>query len=129
MDDALSWRLPLNRGEQHEDTAPTGATARFGGDDRGDEPVLVAVLAGPVEIGMAEDALQEAGIPAYVKRNSLGPVYGLSVGAFGRGEVWVVPALAERARDVLIGIGVLDDAEDERDADDAEDDAIREGRE
>ena len=57
---------------------------------------------------MAKEALASAGIPAYVKQNSLGRVYGLSVGGFGVGEVWAPPALAEQARSVLREIGLLE---------------------
>jgi hypothetical protein len=69
--------------------------------------VLIAVIQGPVEAEMAKDALAEAAIPAFVKQHSLGQVYGLTVGTFGSSQVWVPPALAEQAREVLIGIGLL----------------------
>ncbi len=93
-----------------ESEPATGAQAGFGGDD---EPVLVAMIDGPVQIEMAKDALETAGIPAYVKQNSLGPIYGLSVGSFGTAEVWVVRPLAEQARETLVGIGVLRDPGEE----------------
>ena len=112
MDDALPWRRTIAGDAQRNVQEQTGATARTGGDG-GDEPVLLAVLDGPVEIGMAQSALEEANIPAYVKRNSLGPIYGLSIGAFGRGEVWVPPTLVDPAREVLIGIGLLEPDEAE----------------
>ena len=106
MDDALSWFRSIGSKREAEDRPQTGATARFGGDG-GDQPVLIAVINGPVEIEMAQDALQTAGIPAHIKRNSLGPLYGLSIGAFGRAEIWVHPALAEPAYNELVGIGVI----------------------
>lgn len=112
MDDTLRWRRMIDRDSQGEAQPQAGATARTGGGG-GDEPVLLAVLDGPVEIGMAQSALQDAGIPAYVKQNSLGPIYGLSIGSFGRGEVWVPPALVDPARDVLIGIGLLPDEDED----------------
>ena len=111
MDDALIWRLPRTGAEEPAAQPQTATSARFGGDG-GDQPVLVARINGPIEIEMAKDALAGAGIPAYIKQNSLGRIYGLSVGSFGTGEVWVVPALAEQARDTLIGIGVLDPSTD-----------------
>lgn len=103
MDAALKRWLPWRRPEP-EPTA--SATARFGGEDD-EEPVLVASIQGPVEIEMARDALSEAEIPAYIKDNQLGRVYGLTIGAFGTAEVWVMPIFAEQARDILIGIGLL----------------------
>ncbi len=107
MNNTLSWYLMGNRDEQDRTQPSADATARYGG--RGDEgPVLIATVSGPVEAEMSEDALKEAGIPVFIKRNSLGAVYGLSVGSFGAAEVWVPHPLAEQARDVLIGIGVLE---------------------
>lgn len=108
MDDALRWHAPLNLPDQAEAAPQTGATARFGGDGN-DAPVLVAVINGPIESEMARDALVEANIPALVKRNSAGSVYGLTFGSWGSAEVWTLPNVAEQARDVLIGIGVLED--------------------
>jgi hypothetical protein len=106
MLDALRW--PLCPGKPETSNAPTrpGVAARFGGDD-GSRPVLLGVVQGPVAVEMAKDALAEAGIPAYIRANSLGTVYGLAIGSFGSGEVWVLPELAEPALEILIGIGVL----------------------
>ncbi len=110
MEDALPWFKPVERPDERGAQPKTGATTRFGGDN--DEPVLVAVVNGPVEIEMAQDALHVAGIPALIKRNSLGPLYGLSIGSFGSAEVWVPPALAERAYAELVGIGVIKPGDD-----------------
>ena len=119
MDTIFARRLPRNDTPVPDAQPPkrdlAGATAGFGGGDN--EPVLIATVDGPVQIEMAKDALVTAGIPAYVKQNSLGPIYGLSVGSFGAAEVWVLPALAEQARDTLIGIGVLEPSGDDTMAD------------
>ena|SRR5919199_2018754 len=106
MLDALRW--PRHHREPEADDAPErmAATARFGGDS-GSQPVLIGVVQGPVAVEMAKDALAEAGIPAYIRSNSLGAVYGLAIGSFGSAEVWVLSELAERALEILIGIGVL----------------------
>jgi hypothetical protein len=106
MDDTFSWGMRLGWRSKRTVQSATAATTRFGGDGA-DDPVLIAVISAPVEAEMAKDALAEAGLPAYVKQNSLGQVYGLSVGSFGTAEVWTPPAVAEQARDVLIGIGLL----------------------
>ncbi len=105
MDDALSRRQSKRTDETEQTQSRAGTGARLGGG--GEEPVLVGTVAGPVEVEMAEDALKQAGIPALIKRNSLGPVYGLSVGSFGAAEVWVPQPLAGQAHDILVGIGVL----------------------
>jgi len=83
--------------------------ARFGDD--GDRPVLVAVVSGPIEADMARDALAEAEIPALIKRETAAALYGLTVGSLARAEVWTPPALAERAHDVLVGIGLIQNDE------------------
>jgi hypothetical protein len=103
METALNRWLPWRRPEPEP---VASATARFGGE-RDEEPVLVASIQGPVEIEMARDALAEAEIPAYIKTNQIGRIYGLTIGSFGVAEVWVMPPFAEKARDVLIGIGLL----------------------
>lgn len=106
MDRTFNWQGETQpRDEEQRAAEQSGATARFGGNN--DEPVLIAVINGPVEGEMARDALDEAQIPALVKRNTLGSIYGLTFGAFGSAEVWVPPTFAEAARDVLVGIGVL----------------------
>jgi hypothetical protein len=105
MDDALPWRR--NIAQRREEPA---ATARTGGDND-DGPALIARISGQVRIEMAREALEDAGIPAYIKRDTMGAVYGLTVGALAAAEVWVPRPLAEQAEDVLIGIGVLSNKE------------------
>ncbi len=108
MDDALRWEFGIRRSDDDSRAdAQIGATARFGGDDQG--PALVGIVEGPMQIGMAREALSEAGIPAHIKQESVGPIYGLSIGEFGRAEIWAPAPLVEQARDLLIGIGVLRD--------------------
>ncbi len=109
MDDALPLRggRKIDREQPSPDSpARVSATARAGGGGD-DEPVMIARVNGQIQIEMAQAALQEAGVPAYIKRESVGLVYGLSVGSFGSAEVWVPRPLAEQAEDVLIGIGLL----------------------
>lgn len=110
MDAALKRWLPWRRSEPEP---VASATARFGSEGD-DEPVLVGSIQGPVEIEMARDALAEAEIPAYIKENQLGRVYGLTIGSFGAAEVWVMPLFAEKARDILIGIGLLAEPDPEQ---------------
>ena len=105
MDTLLGWWRPRKDNPAADTQSAGGSRAAFGGDE---EPVLVATIDGPVQIEMAKDALAMADIPALVKQNSLGPVYGLSVGSFGAAEVWVLPVLAEQARETLMGIGLLE---------------------
>lgn len=106
MDDALPWRLRFRR-----PTAPEPqpqAPARSGGDGD-DEPVLIGVVHGPVAVQMAEAALSDEGIPALVRHRRAGPSAILGATLSDAAEFWVPPPLVERARDTLIGIGVLRD--------------------
>jgi hypothetical protein len=108
MDDALPWQQARHTHVDEPTRTRAGVTARTGGPG-GDEPVLIARINGPVRIEMAQEALRDAGIPAYIKRDTMGMVYGLSVGPLAVGEVWVPRPLADQAEDVLAGIGVLED--------------------
>ncbi len=108
MDDTLPWS-PFRRDDRDEPMpARSGATARTGGPND-DEPVLIARISGPVRIEMAQAALRDANIPVYIKRDSMGVVYGLSMGPLSAAQVWVPRPLAEQATDVLVGIGVVED--------------------
>lgn len=108
MDDAL--RLPFwRRRRATAATASTAAEQHRGGGDEG--PVRVAVVHGPIESAMARDALADAGIPAMIKQAAAGAIYGLSIGPLAAAEVWVPAPLEERARETLIGVGLL--AEDD----------------
>ena len=115
MDETFAWR-GWSRPATARDTAGATAALRFGGAG-GDEPVLIGVVHGPVAIEMAKDALAEEGIPAYIKQNSLGSIYGLSIGGFGSAEVWAPRPAEERARDILIGIGLLGSPDDSETSD------------
>jgi hypothetical protein len=67
------------------------------------------VVHGPVAVQMAEAALSDEGIPALIKHRRAGPSAILGVTLSDAAEIWAPPPLVERARDTLIGIGVLDD--------------------
>jgi len=108
MDDALPRRMFRGREADQPAQPRSGAAVRAGGPGN-DEPVLIARISGPVRIEMAQQALRDADIPVYIKRDSMGVVYGLSTGPLSAGEVWVPGALAEQAKDVLMGIGLLED--------------------
>ncbi len=107
MDDARPWSTFRRNDLDEPIPARAGATARTGGPNE-DEPVLIAQISGPVRIEMAQEALRDANIPVYIKRDSMGIVYGLSIGPLSAAQVWVPRALAEQATDVLVGIGVID---------------------
>ena len=70
--------------------------------------MLVAIIHGTIAIDMAEDALRDAEIPVLIKRSSLESTYTIGSSRFIDAEVWTPPAFVERARDVLIGIGLIE---------------------
>ena len=107
MVDGFLGRLDRVRRSGVDPRAEAVTTARFGGDDDR-EPVLVGVVAGPIPIEMAREALADAGIPALVQRSSLAPVYGLAIGSFGRAAIWAPAPLAEEAYAVLVDLGLLE---------------------
>lgn len=107
MDDALPWRLRFRRQHNPPAEPQPSATARFGGNGN-DEPVLIAIVNGPVEIEMAQAALQDEGIPVLLKRKRVGPAVIIGMAALESAEVWVPPPFAEKARDTLIGVGLLE---------------------
>jgi len=86
---------------------PTTATTNFKGVT--EQPVVVAIIHGPVAAEMALEALQDAGIPAMLRRNPVGTVYGMSIGAWGSTPVLVPAPLLEQARDVLLGMGLMEE--------------------
>lgn len=109
MDAVLHWRRIAQRlGAAGAAPATGETTACFGGDDQR-APVRIAVVDGPLASGMARAALEEADVPVLIKQDSAGAIYGLTVGALAAAEIWVPAALAERARTILIGIGLLDE--------------------
>ena len=107
MQNTLPWPFGRIFGARKTPQAAPNATTRFGGD-HDDEPVFIGTVTGPIEIEMAKDALHEANIPALIKQSSVGTVYGFSSGALGSAEVWVVPALADKAYDTLVGMGLIE---------------------
>lgn len=107
MDDALVprrwWFWPRRERAQ----PPDRATAGFGGDQR-DEPVLIAVVNSAMEADMARAALEAEQIPVLIKGDTTAEMYALHIGALASREIWTMPVFAEQARDVLIGMGLLD---------------------
>jgi len=111
MDEAIRrpwWAWP--RRETVEAVGTVEEARRGGGDDG---PVMIGIVHGPVEIEMARDALAEAGIPAHIKQQSAGSLYGLSIGPLAEAEIWTPRPLAEQARETLVGIGLFAAPEDE----------------
>ncbi len=107
MDDLLN--LPLRSKASMAERTPRTATASASFKAEQEQPVVVAVIQGPVAAEMALEALHEAGIPAMLRRNPLGAVYGMSLGAWGETPVLVPAPLYEQARDILVGMGLVEE--------------------
>lgn len=84
-------------------TAPeeaAGATARTGGDGDQD-PVVVWRAANPLEAQVVKGRLISEGIPAFVRGEALGSIYGLTAGGLASTDVLVPAPLADKALEIL----------------------------
>ncbi len=81
-----------------EETA--GVSARTGGDGDQD-PVVVWRAANPLEAQVVKGRLISEGIPAFVRGEALGSIYGLTAGGLASTDVLVPAPLADKALDLL----------------------------
>ena len=63
--------------------------------------VLVYLAEGRLDGEMIRSFLEAQGVPAIISQESLGSIYGLTVGDLGRAEILVAAADAKKAREVL----------------------------
>jgi hypothetical protein len=97
--------LPSAHESQQEEQAPTSATGATtgattgGGSDSG--PVIVWEAANRLEAEIVAGRLQSEGIPAFIRGEALGPIYGLTTGGLAASVVLVPAPLAEKALDIL----------------------------
>lgn len=80
--------------------AEMGTMATTGGD-LDQEPVVVWEAANLMEAEVVKGRLQSAGIPALVRSEALGAIYGLTTGTLAAADVLVPAALAAKALDLL----------------------------
>ncbi len=66
-------------------------------------PVVVWEAANPLEAQVVKARLESEGIPAMIRGEALGNVYGLTVGGLAQSDVLVPEALAEKAIELLTG--------------------------
>ena len=78
----------------------SGATAKTGGE-LDQEPVVVWVAANQMEAQIVKGRLESEGIPAIIRGEALGAIYGLTTGALAESAVLVPAALAEKAEALL----------------------------
>ncbi|MCL4859764.1 MAG: DUF2007 domain-containing protein [Caldilineaceae bacterium] len=87
--------------------AETGVTT---GGGRDQEPVVVWEAANMMEAAVVKGRLEHAGIPAIVRGEALGAIYGLTTGALAAVDVLAPSALADKALEILHSEVDLDEA-------------------
>lgn len=99
---ASDWLSGLFRRDTQEQTnnPDQNANATTGGD-LDQEPVVVWEAANLMEAEVVKGRLQSEGIPAVVRSEALGAIYGLTTGSLAAADVLVPAALAERAFEIL----------------------------
>jgi hypothetical protein len=85
-------------GQTH--SADPGANATTGGELE-QEPVVVWEAANLMEAEVVKGRLQSEGIPAVVRSEALGAIYGLTTGSLAAADVLVPSVLAEKAFEIL----------------------------
>ncbi len=78
----------------------TRSTSTTGGDVE-QEPVVVWQAANLMEAEIVKGRLESEGIPAIVRGEALGAIYGLTTGSLAATNVLVPAALAEKASEIL----------------------------
>lgn len=104
-----SWFRP--KGSHAADEQAQQATTASTGGETDQEPVVVWVAANQMEAQIVKGRLESEGIPAIIRGEALGAIYGLTTGILAESAVLVPAALAEKA------IAILD--EEHRETDDA----------
>jgi hypothetical protein len=101
-----------NEGGTEEETSAT-----TGGSGGGQEPVVVWEAANLLEAQIVKGRLESEGIPAIIRGEAVGQIYGLTTGNLAATDVLVPGPLAEKARSIL----ETDVEWNEEDLDDIED--------
>ena len=77
------------------------------------EPVIVWEAANLMEAQVVKGRLESEGIPAFIRSEAAGVIYGITAGSLGRADVLVPGPLAEKAVEILFGDETGDEAGDE----------------
>jgi hypothetical protein len=85
---------------KEEDPAAAGSVSTTGGD-LDQEPVVVWEAANLMEAQIVKGRLESEGIPAVIRSEALGAIYGLTMGALATAVVLVPAPLADKAVDLL----------------------------
>ena len=93
------WNWKRGRDSRVETTEEV-ASSRTGGSIS-QEPVVVWQAANPLEAQIVKGRLQSAGIPAIVRGEAMGRIYGFVYGGLAERDVLVPAPLAESAEELL----------------------------
>lgn len=97
--------------EQVAATGSTTAHTTTGGGKDDQTPVVVWEAANRMEAEIVAGRLQSEGIPALIRGEALGAIYGLTTGSLAAANVLVPALLAEKALAILTSAVEWDDAE------------------
>lgn len=98
--DGLNGWIGRRVGSYTDPDVSEKSTTRTGGS-HDQEPVVVWEAANLMEAQIVKGRLISEGIPAIVRGESLGPIYGLTAGKLASMDVLVPAPLAETARQIL----------------------------
>ena len=107
---SLSDTFPSWRSQRHEakpeadfNAGPNENAERSGTTTGGSEqePVVVWEAANLMEAEIVKGRLESENIPAYIRRDAIGGIYGLTVGGLAKADVLVPAPLAEKAAALL----------------------------
>lgn len=83
-------------------TASMAASVTTGGGSSS-EPVVVWEAANLMEAQVVKGRLESEGIPAFIRSEAAGVIYGLTAGSLARADVLVPGPLADKAVEILFG--------------------------
>jgi hypothetical protein len=90
------------RGEANGVGSGMSASVTTGGGSN-QEPVVVWEAANLMEAQVVKARLESEGIPAFIRSEAAGVIYGLTAGSLARADVLVPGPLAEKAVELLFG--------------------------
>ena len=99
---AAEEREESNASEGRTETGASTASVTTGGGSS-QEPVVVWEAANLMEAQVVKARLESEGIPAFVRSEALGAIYGLTAGSLARADVLVPGPLADQAIELLFG--------------------------
>jgi Putative prokaryotic signal transducing protein len=100
----------------HDEEQNRASTTTGGEIDQ--EPVVVWMAANQMEADIVKARLESEGIPALIRGEALGSIYGLTTGTLAQRAVLVPAALAEKAEALLQSDESWEDADETGGADD-----------